>query len=287
MNANMSGTLYLVATPIGNLEDITYRAVKTLNEVDLVAAEDTRQTIKLLNHFKISKPLTSYYEHNKKSKGEYLINELLSGKNIALVSDAGTPAISDPGEDLVKEAIKNGITIVPIPGACAGITGLIISGFDTGKFSFEGFLPKNKRNKKERLEEIKKDTRTLIFYEAPHKIVGTLECMLEVLGNRNICIARELTKKFEEINRTTIADAINRFNEVPPRGEFVIIIEGKTFESIINNEVNEEYIIKKVEEYIKEGNEKNSSIKAAAKELGLSKRDVYNMYLSKKEPCGS
>ncbi len=285
----MSGILYLVATPIGNLEDITYRAINTLNQVDLIAAEDTRQTMKLLNYFKISKPLTSYYEHNKNNKGEWLIKELLLGKSIALVSDAGTPAVSDPGEDLVKEAIINNITIVPIPGACAAINGLIVSGFDTSKFSFEGFLSKNKKSKRDRLEQIKNDERTLIFYEAPHKLINTLEHMLEIFGDRDICLARELSKKFEEIMRLKISFAINRFKEVSPRGEFVIIVKGYIAKNEIEKQISKDYIIKRVGDYIKEGNEKNNSIKTVAKELGLPKREVYSAFLSesKKEPKGS
>lgn len=280
----MSGILYLVATPIGNLEDITYRAVRILDEVDLIAAEDTRHTLKLLNHLNINKTLTSYYEHNKTSKGEYLINQLLIGKNIALVSDAGTPAISDPGEDLVKRAIENNITVIPVPGACAGIVGLISSGMKTDKFYFEGFLPKGKREKIERLKEIKNYTHTLIFYEAPHKLVNTLSCMQEVFGDRAICLAREMTKKYEEITRTTVYESLEMYKNQEPRGEYVLIVEGElSKESFVQNEINDQIITSKIDQYINIGKEKNESIKLVAKEFGLLRRDVYSIYTKLKK----
>ena len=204
----MIGKIYLVATPIGNLEDITLRALKILNEVDIIAAEDTRHTLGLLNHFEIKKPLVSYYKEIEKTKSDYLIKELKDGKNIAIVSDAGTPGISDPGEEIVKKAIEEGIEIIPIPGACAFVNALIASGFSTKEFSFIGFLPVNKKEKKEKLESIINETRTLIFYEAPHKMKSTLEMFLEVFGDRKIVLARELTKIHEEFIRSTIKEVL-------------------------------------------------------------------------------
>ena len=215
----MKGKLYLVATPIGNLEDITLRALKILKEVDLIAAEDTRHTLGLLNHFEISKPLISYYKQNEKTKSEVLIEKLLEGKNIAVVSDAGTPGISDPGEEIVKVAIENNIEIIPIPGACALVNALIASGLSTREFCFIGFLSAIKKEKREKLEEIKYETRTLILYEAPHKLKGTLESILEILGNRKIVLARELTKIHEEFIRDTVSNILDRIEEI--KGELL------------------------------------------------------------------
>ena len=220
----MPGKLYLVATPIGNLEDITIRALNVLKQVDLIAAEDTRHTLGLLNHFEISKPLISYYKQTEKSRSEVLIEKLKEGKNIAIVSDAGTPGISDPGEEIVKLAIQNNIEIIPIPGACALINALIVSGLSTREFSFIGFLSTIKKEKKEKLEEVKFETRTLILYEAPHKLKGTLEQIFETLGNRNIVLARELTKIHEEFIRGTVSEILDRIEEI--KGEFVILVEG-------------------------------------------------------------
>ncbi len=220
----MSGVLYVVATPIGNLDDITLRAIKTLEEADIIAAEDTRHTLKLLNHLQISKPLISYYKQNEKVKTDILIEKLKMGKNIALVSDAGTPVISDPGEEVVKTAIKNNIKVVPIPGPCALITALIASGMNAREFSFIGFLPVNKKEKVEKLKEILEDTKTLIFYEAPHKLISTLTEMQNVFGDRKICLARELTKIHEEFVVDTISNLLESINE--PKGEYVIIVEG-------------------------------------------------------------
>ena len=219
----MKGKLYLVATPIGNLEDITLRAINVLKEVDIIAAEDTRRTLKLLNHLEIKKPLESYYKEIEETKSDNLINKILDGKNIALVSDAGTPAISDPGEVLVKKAIKNDIEIVPIPGACALINALIASGMDTREFLFAGFLPVNKKEKKEKLERLKGNNSTLILYEAPHKLINTLNTILEIYGNRKIVLAREITKIHEEFIRGNIEDILQNCKE--PKGEFVILIE--------------------------------------------------------------
>ncbi|MBQ8391342.1 MAG: 16S rRNA (cytidine(1402)-2'-O)-methyltransferase [Clostridia bacterium] len=277
----MNGKLYLCATPIGNLGDITYRCVETLKSVDLIAAEDTRRTLGLLNHLDIEKPLTSYFEHNKKEKGEYLISEMKKGKNIALVSDAGTPAVSDPGEDLVKMCIEAEIDVVPVPGAVAGINALISSGFSTQRFTFEGFLTVNKRGRTEHLKSLSQEQRTMIFYEAPHKLLSTLRDMLAILGDRRIALCREITKIHEEFVRTTISDAINKYEENPPRGEFVIVIEGKRSEEI---EAEREAIWQKmsvsehVEMYINQGIDEKEALKKTAKDRGVSKRDIYNEY---------
>ena len=277
----MNGKLYLCATPIGNLGDITYRCVETLKSVDLIAAEDTRRTLGLLNHLDIEKPLTSYFEHNKKEKGEYLISEMKKGKNIALVSDAGTPAVSDPGEDLVKMCIEAEIDVVPVPGAVAGINALISSGFSTQRFTFEGFLTVNKRGRTEHLKSLSEEQRTMIFYEAPHKLLSTLRDMLIVLGDRRIALCREITKIHEEFVRTTISDAINKYEENPPRGEFVIVIEGKKSEDI---EAEREAVWQKmsvcehVEMYINQGIDEKEALKKTAKDRGVSKRDIYNEY---------
>ena len=208
----MSGKLYICPTPIGNLEDITYRTLRTLKEVDLIAAEDTRHSIKLLNHFEISKPLTSYHEHNKDSKGDYLINKLIDGENIALISDAGMPGISDPGEEIIKQAIQNNIEIEVLPGATAFVMALVGSGMDTHRFVFEGFLDRDKKVRKAQLEELKEESRTIIFYESPHRLKDTLKDMLKILGNRNISINRELTKKYQEIIRENIDMSMNKYN---------------------------------------------------------------------------
>ena len=277
----MNGKLYLCATPIGNLGDITYRCVEVLSSVDLIAAEDTRRTLGLLNHLKIEKPLTSYFEHNKKEKGEYLINEMKNGKNIALVSDAGTPAISDPGEDLVKMCIEADIQVVPVPGAVAGINALISSGFSTQRFTFEGFLTVNKRGRTQHLKSLADEQRTMIFYEAPHKLMSTLRDMYDVFGDRRIALCREITKIHEEFVRTTISKAISLYEEKPPRGEFVIVIEGKKSEDIQAEKeaaFSEMSVSEHMEMYLKKGMEEKDALKAVAKDRGVSKRDIYNMY---------
>lgn len=279
---NEKGTLYLVATPIGNLEDITFRAVRMLGEVDIIAAEDTRQSLKLLNHFNINKPLTSYYEHNKIEKGNYLIRQLEEGKNIALVSDAGSPGISDPGEDLVRLAIKNGIRVSMIPGPVAAATGLVVSGLSTGRFVFEGFLPMNKRARKERLESLRNEVRTMVFYEAPHKLLYTLKDFYEVLGERNIVLARELTKKFEEIIRCSISEALDRYAQNQPKGEFVLIVEGADKEEIKVEEQKkwDSVSIKEhVQMYMEKGMNKKDAMKKAADDRGIAKREVYGQLL--------
>lgn len=275
-----TGTLYLCATPIGNLDDITVRCLNTLKECDLIACEDTRHSLKLLNHFGISKPLTSYYEHNKKEKGEYLVSELKAGKNIALVTDAGTPAISDPGEELVKQCMDSGIRVVPVPGCVALVNALIISGQYTGRFSFEGFLSMNKKSRKEHLESASQDTHTLIFYEAPHKLTRTLDDMLKYFGNRHISIIRELTKIHEECMVTTIAEAIEHYKTVQPKGEYVLVIEGKS-QKEIEEEAKEEIGFENPIDYIKslmaDGVDKKTAIKTASKAFDMSKRDVYDL----------
>jgi 16S rRNA (cytidine1402-2'-O)-methyltransferase len=277
----MNGKLYLCATPIGNLGDVSSRCLEVLGSVDLVAAEDTRRTIQLLNHFEISKPLTSYHEHNKHEKGGYIISLLKGGKNVALVSDAGTPAISDPGEDLVRLCIENEIEVTSVPGPVAGINALILSGLSTRRFAFEGFLSVNKRHRKEHLESVKNDTHTLIFYEAPHKLKNTLNDMQKTFGGeRKIALVRELTKIHEEVKRCTIDEAIDFYSENNPRGEYVLIIEGASDASDEESENTwDEISIKEhVDKYIAEGMTSKDAIKKAALDRNLPKRDVYNEY---------
>ena len=271
------GTLYLIPTPIGNLEDMTYRAVRTLQEVDVVAAEDTRHTGVLLQHFNIAKPMISYHEHNKVEKGIDLIQRLLDGQSIGLVSDAGMPAISDPGEDLVKEAIDAGIPIVPLPGANAGLTALIASGQNTKEFHFIGFLPKRKQNAKEVLSRIATYEGTLIFYEAPHRIEETIQSLYEGLGNRPITVGRELTKKFETFTRTTLLELRNDFSQIVEKGEFVLLVGGS--ETVTDEMVVGEVVLSPLEAalaLIEEGVPKKEAARQIAKERGLSRRDVYN-----------
>lgn len=275
----MSGKLYICPTPIGNLEDMTYRSVRILNEVDLIAAEDTRHSIKLLNHFNISKPLTSYHDHNKDTKGNYLIDKLLYGENIALVSDAGMPGISDPGEEIIKQAIENNIEVEVLPGATASITALVGSGLNTSKFVFEGFLDRDKKLRRARLEEIKEEDKTIIFYESPHRIKDTLKDMLKILGNRKISVNRELTKKYQEIIRTDIESIVELFNEKEIKGEFVLIVEGFNGEKTIKNNYEDlserEYVITLIEE----GLNKKDAIKTVCKERKLKKDVVYKQVL--------
>ncbi len=277
----MKGKLYLVATPIGNLEDITLRALRILKEVDLIAAEDTRHTLGLLNHFEISKPLISYYKQNEKSKSEILINKLLDGQNIALVSDAGTPGISDPGEEIVKNAIENGIEIIPIPGACAFVNALIASGLSSKEFCFIGFLSAIKKDKKEKLEEIKYETRTLILYEAPHKLKATLEAVYEILGDRKIVLARELTKIHEEFIRDNVSNILNKIEEI--KGEFVILIEGnsESKKDVELSELNTISLEKHYEYYQNQGFDKKEIIKKIAKDRNTNKNEIYQYFLNK------
>ena len=272
--AETSGTLYLVSTPIGNLEDITLRALRVLKEADIIAAEDTRQTLKLLNHFGIKNTLVSYYEHNRAEKGDYLVGRLLEGKDVALVSDAGTPGISDPGEDLVRLAVSRGIPVTVIPGPSAVIAGVVLSGFPAGRFAFEGFLPVNRRARRERLSAISRDTRTLVFYEAPHKLLQTLKDLRDALGNRRAAIARELTKKFEEVWRTTLDEAVARYENEPPKGEFVIILEGADERGLREDEIKcwEGISIQDhVRMYLDSGLDRKEAMKKVADDRGISK----------------
>lgn len=277
----MSGKLYLVATPIGNLEDITIRALNVLKNVDLIAAEDTRHTLGLLNHFEINKPLISYYKETEKKKSPILIEKLLNGTNIALVSDAGTPGISDPGEEIVKEAIKNNIDIIPIPGACAFVNALISSGMNTKEFSFIGFLSANKKERKDKLEEIKYETRTLIFYEAPHKLKTTLESMLEVLGDRKVVLARELTKIHEEFIRGNLSTIVEQFVDI--RGEFVIILEGNSISKQEKDilDLNSLSMDEHYKFYENQGLDKKEIIKKIAKDRNINKNEVYQHFINK------
>ena len=275
----MSGKLYICPTPIGNLEDITYRTLRVLNEVDLIAAEDTRHSVKLLNHFEISKPLTSYFEHNKDTKGIYLINKLLEGENIALISDAGMPGISDPGEDLIKLAIENNIEVDVLPGASAFVIALVGSGLNTHKFAFEGFLDRDKKLRRSRLEEIKEEDRTMIFYESPHRLKDTLKDMLKILGNREISVNRELTKKYQEVIREDIETVINIFNEKEVKGEFVLIVDGFKGEKTLANDHSNLNEREYVEVLLSEGMSKKDAIKVVCKERKLKKDFVYNQVL--------
>lgn len=273
---NASGILYICPTPIGNLEDITFRTVRILKEVDLIAAEDTRHTLKLLNHFEIKKPLISYHEHNKMGKGPVIIEKLHRGESVALVSDAGMPGISDPGEDIIRMAIEEGIQVVGLPGPSAGILALVISGLSTKSFIFEGFLPAKKKDKIIKLEELAKEHRTIIMYESPHRLKKYLKELESHLGNRKIALCRELTKTYEEIFRGTVLSAIEHYEAHDPRGEYVIIIEG--IEKEISEDVipNENLSIKeRVIAYMDMGIDKKEAIKKVAKESNLSKNDVY------------
>ena len=278
----MAGTLYLCATPIGNLEDMTFRAVRMLGEVDLIAAEDTRNSIKLLNHFEIKTPMTSYHEYNKIDKGHYLVRRLLEGEDIALITDAGTPGISDPGEELVKMCHEAGVTVTALPGAAACITALTISGLGTRRFAFEAFFPTDKKERQDILEELKNETRTMILYEAPHRLVRTLKLLNETLGNRNVSICRELTKKHETVFKTTLADALAYYEENAPNGECVIVLEGKSRQEIREQETakwEEMSIEDHMEHYLKMGIDKKDAMKKVAKDRGVSKRDIYQALL--------
>jgi len=275
----MSGKLYLVATPIGNLEDITLRAIRILRVVDIIIAEDTRQTLKLLNHLDISKPLISYHRHNEEVKVDGIIDKLKNDNNIALVSDAGTPVISDPGEVIVKEALKNEIEVIPIPGACALINGLIASGLDAKEFCFLGFLSLNKKIRKEKLEEIKNENKTIILYEAPHKILNTLKDLKDILEDRKIVLARELTKIHEEFIRGTVEEILQIYNE--PRGEHIIIIEGNKIkkEDIQNDLLNSMTVQEHYKYYEKQGFLKNEIIKKVAKDRNVTKNEIYKLFI--------
>ena len=274
----MKGKLYIVATPIGNLEDITLRALNILKNIDLIAAEDTRQTLKLLNHYEISKPLISYHRHNEDVKSEILIEKLNEGQDIALVSDAGTPGIWDPGGVVIKKAIEEGITVVPIPGACAMINALIASGISTSEFIFLGFLPLNKKNRKQKLEEIKNSNKTIILYEAPHKMKNTLEDLKDIIGDRRITLARELTKIHEEFIRDNINNILDKIDSL--KGEMILIIEGKNIEYNSQNELNELTLEEHYEYYKKQGFDKKEIIKKIAKDRNVNKNEIYMKFIN-------
>lgn len=280
----MQGKLYLCATPIGNLEDITFRVLRTLEEVDLIAAEDTRNSIKLLNHFEIKTPMTSYHEFNKFDKAYQLVEKMKNGQNIALITDAGTPGISDPGEEFVRICYESGIEVTSLPGACACVTALTLSGLPTRRFVFEAFLPKDKKERAFILSELSSETRTIIIYEAPHHLLKTLEELYDTLGDRKLMLCRELTKRYETAFSTTISDAIAYYNEQEPKGEFVLVIEGKNIQEIQEEKQQEWKSIPLTEHmahYETQGISHKDAMKLVAKDRGISKRDVYAMLLEK------
>ncbi len=276
------GTLYLCATPIGNLEDITYRVLRTLKEVDLIAAEDTRNSIKLLNHFEIHTPMTSYHEYNKIEKAYQLVDQLRQGKNIALITDAGTPGISDPGEDLVRIALEEGMSVTSLPGAAACITALTMSGQQTRRFAFEAFLPREKKERAKVLEELKDETRTIILYEAPHHLITTLTQLREALGNRSISLCRELTKKYEDVQKTTLDDVLLYYKDNEPRGEYVLVVEGKDrreLEAEAQRAWEQMTIDEHMAIYEAQDIPRKEAMKLVAKDRGISKREVYQALL--------
>ena len=278
----MPGTLYLCATPIGNLEDMTFRCIRILKEVDLIAAEDTRNSIKLLNHFEIKTPMTSYHEYNKIEKGHKLVEHLLNGEDIALITDAGTPGISDPGEELVKMCQEAGIVVTAIPGAAACITALTISGLSTRRFAFEAFLPADKKERQAVLDELKEETRTIVLYEATHRLVKTLQLLYDTIGNRKISICRELTKKHETVFAATMEEALAYYNNHEPKGECVMVIEGKSRDEIRAEEQahwEEMTIEEHMEYYESQGIDRKEAMKRVAKDRGIGKRDVYKALL--------
>ncbi len=283
MEQNGAGTLYLCATPIGNLEDITFRVLRTLKEVDLIAAEDTRNSIKLLNHFEIKTPMTSYHEFNKYDKAKVLVAKLLEGQNIACITDAGTPGISDPGEELVKQAHEAGVTVTSLPGPAACITALTMSGRSTRRFAFEAFLPTDKQERKDVLQELVDETRTMIIYEAPHRLTKTLAELAGVLGmDRKLSICKELTKRYESAMLTTFAESLEFYEENEPRGEYVLVIEGRSRQEMKQEAIDaweQMSVVDHVQMYIEQGMDKKEAMKAAAKDRGVSKRDIYQELL--------
>ena len=283
----MQGRLYLCATPIGNLEDMTFRAVRILQEVDLIAAEDTRNSIKLLNHFEIKTPMTSYHEYNKIVKAHYLIARMQEGKNVALITDAGTPGISDPGEDLVRLAYEAGIEVTSLPGACACVTALTLSGLPTRRFCFEAFLPADKKERQEILEELKTETRTIILYEAPHRLIKALKDLLIALGDRRITLCRELTKRHETAFATTLQGALEFYETQEPKGECVIVMEGRSRKQM-QEEKQQVWAQMELSEhmqlYLKQGMDQKEAMKAVARDRGIAKRDIYSMLLQLKGP---
>lgn len=279
------GNLYVVPTPIGNLSDMSKRAWDTLENVDFIAAEDTRVCMKLLSFSAIKKPIVSYYEHNKRERGEYILSRILAGEDCALVSDAGTPAISDPGEDLCAICAAAGVRVIPIPGCCAAITALSASGFPSQRFTFEGFLSTSKKNRREHLLSVAKETRTMIFYEAPHKLKATLDDMFENFGDREICICREVTKMHEEFIRTTLSEAIRHFEQVPPKGEFVLILKGYSAENDADSAQSSDELMqnaaKKVAELIGQGTSHTKAVKTVSAEYGVQRSELYKLTLNK------
>lgn len=279
----MTGTLYLCATPIGNLEDITFRVLRTLKEVDLIAAEDTRNTIKLLNHFEIKTPMTSYHEYNKIDKAAYLVSKLSQGTNIALVTDAGTPGISDPGEEIVRQAYSAGIPVTSLPGACACVTALTLSGLSTRRFAFEAFLPSDKKERAAILESLKTETRTIIIYEAPHHLLNTLKQLYNTIGNRKLTLCKELTKLHETVQLTTLEEAIDHYTDSAPKGEYVLVLEGIS-RHILDLQEQESWremeLQDHMQHYLKQGLSKKEAMKKVAQDRGISKRDVYQQLLS-------
>lgn len=279
----MAGKLYLCATPIGNLEDITFRVIRTLKEADVIAAEDTRNSIKLLNHFEIKTPLTSYHEFNKYDKAKVLVNRMLEGENVALITDAGTPGISDPGEELVKQCYEAGIEVTSLPGAAACITALTLSGLSTRRFAFEAFLPSDKKEKAAILEELKTETRTIIIYEAPHRLKKTIAELFSALGNRRMTVVKELTKLHENVFLTNFLEALAYYEENEPRGEYVLVIEGKKIEELKKEKevsFKEMDINEHMKLYLDKGMDKKEAMKAVAVDRGIPKREVYKMLLT-------
>lgn len=278
----MSGRLYLCATPIGNLEDITFRVLRILKEVDLIAAEDTRNSIKLLNHFEIKTPMTSYHEYNKYDKANYLIGQMKDGLNIALITDAGTPGISDPGEELVKMCYEAGIEVTSLPGPAACVTALTLSGLSTRRFCFEAFLPNEKKERRAVLKELENETRTIILYEAPHRLTKTLKELLETVGDRNITVCRELTKRYETAFQTTLQEALEYYGTEEPKGECVIVMEGRSRQELIEEEQKEWKTLSLKEHmayYETKGIAQKEAMKLVAKDRGVSKRDVYQEWM--------
>ncbi|MCI8718820.1 MAG: 16S rRNA (cytidine(1402)-2'-O)-methyltransferase [Lachnospiraceae bacterium] len=274
----MAGKLYLCATPIGNLEDITYRVLKTLREVDLIGAEDTRHSIHLMNHFEIKTPMTSYHEYNKVEKAKILVEQMKEGKNIAIITDAGTPGISDPGEEIVRQCYEAGIEVTSIPGPAACITALTMSGLNTRRFAFEAFLPTEKKERQRILEELKNETRTIVLYEAPHHLIRTLKELQKILGDREMTLCKELTKIYERAEKSTIEKLIEKYEETEIKGEYVLVIQGRSFEEI-KKEEQEVYLQISIEEhmqkYLSRGMDKKEAMKQVAKDRGISKREVY------------
>jgi len=287
MSDKIRGILYLVATPIGNLSDISVRALKTLENVDFIAAEDTRVTRKLLEHYQIKKPVVSYYHHNSRSSGDKIVSRIINGENCALVSDAGTPGISDPGEELVRLCVDEDIRVVIIPGPCAAISALTLSGLSAGRFVFEGFLPVDKKARKQRFDDLKNENRTMIFYEAPHKLLRTLNDMINIFGDRHVSVSREMTKIYEETLRMSLSEIIDIYNEKIPKGEFVIILEGNTYDSDTNSDITLEKAVRSVVSMTENGMSIRDAVKKAAAETGCSRNSLYKIVTAMNEVSGT